>query len=157
MSTFVREFLLQRKHHASQEPGEAMFRGLRIRLTLWYCGVLGVVLLLFGVILYFGAQIFLINPIKDNARQHADAHVSQLLATFSENACSTFPARGPGGFSPSDLGQPTMELVACFDQNGTLVQIASTSYLPPAFLSNNLAKMVLQTGQAHSDYVNVGG
>jgi signal transduction histidine kinase len=157
MSTFVREFLLQRKHHASQEPGEAMFRGLRIRLTLWYCGVLGVVLLLFGVILYFGAQFFLINPIKDNARQHADVHVSQLLSPFGDNACSTFPTRGPGGPSPSNLGQPTLELVACFDQNGTLVQTASTPYLPPGFLSNNLAKKVLQTGQANSDYVNVGG
>jgi len=104
--------LRRRKGALAKEAGAALFQGLRIRLTLWYCGVLGVVLLLFGVILYFGAQFFLINPIKDNARQHADVHVSQLLSPFGDNACSTFPTRGPGGPSPSNLGQPTLELVA---------------------------------------------
>ena len=147
-----------RKGRHAKEAGAALFQGLRIRLTLWYCGVLGAVLLLFGIILYFGAQFFLINPIMDSARQHTDAHVSQLTSPFGNNACSTFTARGPGGISPSEIGQPTMELVACFDQNGNLVQIPdSTPYLPSAFLSNNLAKTVLQTGQPNSDSVDVGG
>src|SRR5436853_5353735 len=34
-----------RKGHSSQEPGAVLFQGLRIRLTLWYCGVLGAALI----------------------------------------------------------------------------------------------------------------
>src|SRR5439155_20543239 len=49
------------KGRLSQEAGAAMFQGLRIRLTLWYCGVLGVALVLFGVALYFGTQYFLLH------------------------------------------------------------------------------------------------
>jgi signal transduction histidine kinase len=48
------------------------------------------------------------------------------------------------------------EMVACFDQNGTLVQTNDTAQLPSAFLSNSVAKMALQTGWAF-DTVNVGG
>jgi signal transduction histidine kinase len=145
------------KGRYAKEAGASLFQGLRIRLTLWYCGVLGAALVLFGVILYFGAQFFLINPIEADAQQHADAHVSQLVLPLPTrgpgNPCSTFS----GGFPPPDLGQSTTELVACFDMNGTLVQVDSTPYLPSAFLSNNLAKTVLQTGRATSDFVNVGG
>ena len=50
---------------------QAMFQGLRIRLTLWYCGVLGVALILFGVMLYFGTQYFLLTPIASDAAGHA--------------------------------------------------------------------------------------
>ena len=151
-------FLHRVKGRFSQEAGAALFQGLRIRLTLWYCGVLGAALVLFSVVLYFGAEYFLINPIKDNAARHADAHVGQLLTSpFPANACSTFNTRGPFGSPPPDLGQSMTELVACFDQNGNLVRNSSTPYLPSAFLSNNLAKTVLQTGQENSDFVNVGG
>src|SRR3989440_2662657 len=151
-------FLHGVKGRFSEEAGAALFQGLRIRLTLWYCGVLGAALVLFSVVLYFGAQYFLINPIENNAARHADAHVSQLLTSpFPASACSTFNTRGPFGSPPPDLGQSMTELVACFDQNGNLVRNDSTPYLPSAFLSNNLAKTVLQTGQENSDFVNVGG
>src|SRR5437764_7503645 len=151
-------FLHRVKGRFSQEAGAALFQGLRIRLTLWYCGVLGAALVLFSVVLYFGAEYFLINPIKDNAARHADAHVGQLLSSpFPTSACSTFNTRGPFGSPPPDLGQSMTELVACFDQNGNLVRNDSTPYLPSAFLSNNLAKTVLQTGYENSDFVNVGG
>src|SRR5256714_6344026 len=151
-------FLHRVKGRFSQEAGAALFQGLRIRLTLWYCGVLGAALVLFSVVLYLGAEYFLINPIKDNAARHADAHVGQLLSSpFPTSACSTFNTRGPFGSPPPDLGQSMTELVACFDQNGNLVRNGSTPYLPSAFLSNNLAKTVLQTGQENGDFVNVGG
>lgn len=152
-------WLLNRiKGYPSREAGAALFQGLRIRLTLWYCGVLCAALVLFSLVLYFGAQYFLINPIEDNAKQHADAHVAQLLTPpFPLSACSTFNARGPFGSPPPDMGQSTTELVACFDQNGNLLRNDSTSYLPSGFLTNNLAKTVLQTGQENSDFVNAGG
>src|ERR1700730_9433596 len=151
-------FLHRVRGRFSQEAGAALFQGLRIRLTFWYCGVLAAALVLFSVVLYFGAQYFLINPIENNVKLHADAHESQLLSSpFPINACSTFNTRGPYGSPPPDLGQSTTELVACFDQNGNLVRTDSTPYLPSAFLTNNLAKTVLQTGHENSDFVNAGG
>jgi len=47
------------------------------------------------------------------------------------------------------------EMIACFDQNGNL--LSDTVGLPTAFLSNNLAKTALQTGQPADDVVNAGG
>jgi signal transduction histidine kinase len=47
------------------------------------------------------------------------------------------------------------EMIACFDQNGNL--LSDTTGLPTAFLSNNLAKTALQTGQPADDVVNAGG
>ena len=49
-----------------------------------------------------------------------------------------------------------MEMVACFDSHGNLLPADGTSQLPSAFLSNNLAKTALQTGQS-TDIVNAAG
>jgi hypothetical protein len=35
-----------------------------MRLTLWYCGMPGMALVLFGVVLYFRAHYFLLTPIE---------------------------------------------------------------------------------------------
>jgi signal transduction histidine kinase len=145
---------LRREGRISREPGAALFWGLRIRLTLWYCGVLGAALVLFSVILYFSAQFFLLNPIMADTKQHADAHVGQVLSS-TPGACST--SFGPFGQFGPDQGPSRSEWVACFDQNGNLVQNFSTSQLPSAFLTNTLAKMALQTGQPQSDIVDTGG
>jgi signal transduction histidine kinase len=48
------------------------------------------------------------------------------------------------------------EMVACFDQNGTLLQNANTAQLPSAFLTNTIAKTALQQGTA-TDTVDAGG
>jgi signal transduction histidine kinase len=145
--------LHRREGRLSREPGAALFWGLRIRLTLWYCGVLGAALVLFGVALYFGTQYFLLSPIEADAAGHAHAHVGQVLSR-APGACSTF---GPFGQPGPDQGPFRSELVACFDQNGNLVQNYSTTQLPSAFLTNTLAKMALQTGQPQSDIVDAGG
>src|SRR6266566_5688120 len=151
---FAWESLRRRQSHYSQEPGAALFHGLRIRLTLWYCGVLGAALVLFSVALYLGAQYFLFTPIETDASMHAHAHVAQWLTFSPDRACSSFPTDRSGPFPPSLRFTP--EIVACFDQNGTLLQNADTASLPSAFLSNSLVKTALQTGQPESDIVNVG-
>ncbi len=142
----------------SREPGAALFQGLRIRLTLWYCGVLGVALVLFGVILYFGVQYFLINPIKASAQQHADAHVAQVQSG-NPNACLTNPSGPFGQPGGPEQGPFNTELVACFQSNGGLapVDTAEESQLPSVFFTNNLARLALQTGQSQSDIVDAGG
>src|SRR5256884_4211055 len=47
-------------------------------------------------------------------------------------------------------------MVACFDQNGTLLQNTYTAQFPSAFRSNTVAKKALLTGGAN-DTVDVGG
>src|SRR5713101_3503890 len=92
--------LRRKERHHSQEPGAALFQELRIHLTLWYCGVLGAALVLFGVVLYFGVQFFLLNPVKTSAQQHADVHVGQAQSE-DRNACLTYPvSQGPFGQPP---------------------------------------------------------
>src|SRR5438874_6164808 len=139
-------FLHLVKGRFSQEAGAALFQGLRIRLTLWYCGVLGAALVLFSVALYLGAQHFLITPVEDDTAAHAHAHVDQWLSISPYRACSSFGPPGQFGLRPGQ-GFFMTEMVACFDQNGSLLPGGNTTVLPAAFLDTTLAKTVLQTGE----------
>jgi signal transduction histidine kinase len=159
-SRLARWTLWRRKDRLSQGPEAALFQGLRVRLTLWYCLVLCAALVLFGVILFLGARVFLLNPVEDDTARHAHAHVQQWLNdTPYRGACPLVGSFGFPGQSGPPSGQPfTMsEIVVCYDQNGSLPSSENTSGLPSAFLNNTMAKSVLQTGQPASDTVNGGG
>ncbi len=134
-----------------------MFQGLRTRLTLWYCGVLGAALVLFSVVLYLAVQFFLLAPVEADTAQHARAHVNQWLAISPARACLTFVPPGQFGAPPPGLGQSMSEMVACFDQNGSLLQNENTAQLPSAFLNNTLAKKALEEGTPTADTVDAGG
>ena len=138
----------------SREPGAALFQGVRIRLTLWYCLVLGAALVLFSVALYFSVQHFLLGPIEDAVSTQASTHVSQWLTDSFDHGCRPPSPQGQFG-SPPGQGSMTM-LVACFDSNGNLLLYGNTTQLPPGFLSNTLAQSALQSGSA-TDIVNGGG
>src|SRR6266700_2772862 len=146
----------RRRGRLSQGPEAALFQGLRIRLTLWYCLVLCAALVIFSVILYLGASFFLLNPVEGMAVMHARDHTFTWLAGSPERACSSFGSPGRFGPPPPGQGASLLEMVACFDQNGTLLQTTYTAQLPSAFLSNIVAKKALQTGGAN-DTVDVGG
>ena len=49
------------------------------------------------------------------------------------------------------------EMVACFDQNGSLLQNGNTAQLPSAFLNNTLAKKALHEDTPATDIVDAGG
>ena len=140
----------------SQEAGAAMFQGLRIRLTLWYCGVLGVALILFGVALYFGTQYFLLTPIESDAAMHAQVHQNEWFTDSAGRACPSLGQQGQFG-SPPGQGFQMPEQVACFDLNGNLLPGQNTTGFPSAFLTNTLVKTALQTGQPAHDIVDAGG
>ncbi|TMC19306.1 MAG: hypothetical protein E6J36_15020 [Chloroflexi bacterium] len=151
--------LHRRRGRLAQEPGAAMFQGLRVSLTLWYCVVLGAALMLFGVALYFGVQYSLLTPIENDAAEHAHVHVGQWLSDSPfRGACPLLGSYGPPGQFGAPSGQPfTMnEIVVCFDQNGSLPSYENTTGLPSAFLNNNLVKSALSTGQPATDIVNGG-
>src|SRR5438045_6068650 len=134
------------RSHLSQEAGTAMFQGLRIRLTLWYCGVLGVALILFGVALYFGTQYFLLSPIASDAAMHALVHQNEWYTNSASQAC---PALGQQGRfdQPPGQGFQRPEQVACFDQNGNSLAAQPTTSLPTALLNTSLPKTASQPGQ----------
>lgn len=147
--------LHRRRSHNSQEAGAALFQGLRIRLTLWYCGVLGAALILFSIALYFGSQYLFLQSYKDQAQYHANGHVHLWQSGQMDNACPSF---GPGsqfGLPPGQ-GFVMTEMVVCFDTQGALLQNEDTSGLPSAFVTNTLVQSAIQNGQAY-DMVNAGG
>ncbi len=156
MNRSVRWLLQRRKGRLSAEPEAALFQGLRIRLTLWYCAVLGTALVLFSVALYVGARYFLLAPVEANVALHVRGHIVQWLTISPDRACSSFIPSDRFGPPPPALGQSMFEMVACFDQNGTLLQNANTAELPSAFLTNTIAKTALQEGTA-TDIVDAGG
>src|SRR6266567_8645228 len=125
------------KSRLSREAGAALFQGLRIRLTLWYCGVLGAALVLFGVALYFGTQYFLLTPIESDTQAHALVHENEWLTDSPNRACPLLGSQSQFGPPPGQGFQMT-EQVACFDQNGSLLQGENTTGLPSAFLTNTL-------------------
>ena len=144
-----------RRSRLSREPGAALFQGLRVRLTLWYCLVLGMALVLFSVALYFSVQHFLLTPVADAAAASAGGHARQWPMDRSDHGCNPSNILGRpdqyGGPPATIAGQPP-EIIACFDQHGTLlVQNGYTPSLSSAFLDNNLAKAALQSdsGQAN--------
>ncbi len=141
----------------SREAGASMFQGLRVRLTLWYCAVLGVALLLFGVALYFGTQYYLLSPIESDAAMHAQGHMNEWLSGAIDRACPSFGPQGQFGPPGQNQGFFMPEIVACFDQNGSSLSGEDTTGLPSAFLTSTLAKTALQTGQPAWDIVDAGG
>src|SRR5216684_3868571 len=78
----------------SREAGAALFQGLRVRLTLWYCGVLGAALVLFGVALYFGTQHFLLAPVESDAQAHALVHEKDWRTNLLAQACPLLNPQG---------------------------------------------------------------
>ncbi len=144
------------KSRLSQEAGATLFQGLRIRLTLWYCGVLGGALILFGVALYVGTQYALLNPIASDAAAHAQVHKNEWLTSSPASACPLLGPTGPPGLPPGQ-GFQMPEQVVCFDQHGSLLPGENTAGLASAFLMNTLVKTALQTGEPAHDIVNAGG
>jgi signal transduction histidine kinase len=143
------------RSHLSQEAGAALFWGLRIRLTLWYCGVLGAALVLFSIALYFGAQFFFLQPYWNDAQMHANAHTHEWQSDQIGNACPTYASSGQFG-PPPGPGFLMTEMVVCFDTNGNLLPNENITGLPSAFVTNSLVQSALQNGNAN-DTVNAGG
>lgn len=145
-------------HGRYRHTQEALFQGLRIRLTLWYCGVLGIALILFGVAVYLGTQYFLLSPIESDAAIRAQIHANQWVTDSLDHTCPSFGP--PRHFGPPPLPQsflPMPEMVVCFDQNGSLLPNQRTTELPSAFLTNTLVKSALQTNLPTTDIVNALG
>ncbi|MBD0380145.1 sensor histidine kinase [Paenibacillus sedimenti] len=56
---------------------------LRLRLTLWYSGILAVTMLLFGIVLYFFLNYFLYGQVRQELKRDADATYSRVQKSFA--------------------------------------------------------------------------
>jgi signal transduction histidine kinase len=146
------------------EPGAALFRGLHLRLTLWYSGVLVLALVACGFVLYFGLQDLTLSSARTSLRDRADFQVQEWLRT-PPHICGQ-PTVGPGGRGgpdgPGGFPPPrrTMQLpvyVACFDPQGGLIRTfqppGSMDTPPETFLDSPLVQTTLRDGTA-SDVID---
>lgn len=135
-----------RPNAAATDPSVTVFRTIRRRMTLWYCGVLAALLLLAGCILYFGMQQQLFRPV--NAANATVANrFSQLWAATGQQPCANLT-----GF---DLRPRGVSLYACYDAHGTLIGNDRLAGDFTAFTAPELAKNALASG-ASTDVIDGG-
>lgn len=132
----------------TDEPGAAMFLALRLRLTLWYCGVLAAALLLFGLALYFGVQQVLFSSVRADLASHVPTNLQQ--SSGPPNVLCTLPTRDGG-----QVGG-TAVLTVFYNQSGVVMHSDGGVQLPSAFLSNTLVQDALAHGTA-TDIVDSNG
>ncbi len=152
-----------RGYRLALEPGGVMFAQLRRQLTFWYTAVLAGMLLLFGVILYFGVQALLFHPVQDALRERA-VQYKEFWQMNPDRPCgrdehSAYPFPGP---APVEKGQ--VFLAACFDAYGNYIfgTYSSGTYpgdpteLISPFVRNSLASRAMEQGVA-TGTINDGG
>lgn len=141
--------LLRMNDDTNAEPSEALFYGIRWRLTAWYSGVLALVLLLAGLTLYLLVRQSLLGPINQGLRQNA-----QDLSQRWQGAALRFPDPLLGC---SDRFAPPDSLYVCYDVNGRVIGASPiVSELPASFSNPSLVTTAIKTGQAE-DTIGTSG
>ncbi len=159
----VTGWLTQRLHrsHGTERRAEAetrLFRGLRLRLTLWYSGVLAASLILAGVGLYLVLQYLLLQPISSDVSHQINLIAEQWVRN-PEHACSAQPGQPRFGASPPS--SPIPVYVACYDVQAQPLTSSPFSLnsddsdTPDSFLNNSLANRALEQDSA-TDQVDGG-
>ena len=136
------------------EPGTALFRGLRLQLTLWYSGVLALALVACGLVLYFGLQDLTLSPVRTSM---------ESLARFGAGDWQRTPPRicgEPSSGRPPPRGRgPVPFYMACISPSGEILGSLGgspqTGGVPSAFLNTDLVAEALRTGSA-DDIVDTG-
>lgn len=134
-----------------RDPATALFRGLRLRLTLWYSGVLTVSLLLAGIGLYFGVERLVLRPIT----QDVNRQVAQMARDWAREGHPPCPLPGSARSARS-----VAFYAVCFEiEDDDLEPTDDVKDLEPEppheFLDDDLAHRALAQGTA-SDIVDGG-
>lgn len=147
-----RRMLAPRPQNAARriDPSERLFARIRLRLALQYTAVLAALLLLAGLLLYFGMQHQLLGPIS-----------SQLQFEAQQETLEWQQSGTPPGQCLPGSGQDTHELlpylVACFTPQGSLI---STNLAPgvTGFAASDRAQAAIANpSQSLTDLVSVEG
>lgn len=130
-----------RFHRSPPDPDEALFRGIRRGLTLWYGAVLSAVLLLFGVALYLVETQALLGPINGDLEARA-ATVRQAWQEAPGSSC-------PGAAAHAKYW-------VCFAPSGTILNHNDEIDDAPNLTTRSFALGALQAGRK-SDTIDGGG
>jgi signal transduction histidine kinase len=137
------------------EPSAVLFRKIRLRLTLWYTGVLATALLILGVALYLSVSHALLSPVDDALHQNAQTlteYVQSDPGFFQVCQGQISPFADPEARSLRD----NAILAACYGESGTYVSLSGLSDHYTAQLKDAaLVSAALRSGAA-TDTVNLG-
>ncbi len=123
------------------DPSARMFQSIQRRLILWYGGVLAVILLIAGILLYVGMQNELFTPI--NALE--TGAVQNLAREWQQDGIPPC-IDGPNQAAP---------YIACYGPDGSLLAAHGYASVTPAFSDAALARTALTTTSA-KDIVDGG-
>ena len=148
----LRDRLSFGRRTATDAPSAAMYRRIRLRLTLLYAAVLAIVLLVASGLLYFGMWQTVMGPVNSGLSNAASGYA----ATWQRVGPPCFP-----GFNhPGDGGDSLF--VACYDAGASFLGARGPVNSAPGFLDPSLARSALKDG-SDSDVIdggnvgNVGG
>jgi signal transduction histidine kinase len=137
------------------EPSAALFRTIRLRLTLWYTGVLAAALLILGIALYLSVSHELLSPIDDSLHRYTQSLAAEVQSDL--NLLQTCQGANIGAFGDQVLRSihDSGALAACFAQDGTYVPLSDNANNIQALRDPRLAATAIQSGSA-SATVNAG-
>jgi signal transduction histidine kinase len=126
----------------SVEPSSEMFASIRLRLTLWYTGVLAAILIVAGALLFFGVQAVLLAPVNYGLQRFAEGYVRHWQSTgLPPDSCPS-----PSNGLPSVVLRPGLVFVACYDAHGRYIGGNPLASYTPEFRSPPLAQSALSSG-----------
>ncbi len=106
-------------------------------------------MLIFGVALYFGTQIALIQPVENELHDNAWQHAQQWGP--HNQPCPLLYTSNLPGFPPDNHGFGPPEMVLCFDSSGHLLPNQDVENLPAALLDTSLVHQALQAANGSAD------
>jgi len=141
------------RRSGARTPEEALFRGLRFRLTLWYSGVLALALFACGFVLYFGLRDLTLSPVRTSLETLANFGVQEWLRS-PPRICGD-----PSGRQPPPRRGPVPFYMVCFDASGQVIGTGpgptARPETPDTFLGSSLVAEALRNGRAE-DVVDSG-
>lgn len=157
----------------NSQAGKHLFRQVRVRMTLWYGGVLTIALLLFGVALFFSVQQNLLQPVLSEMKAQT-TQVEQQWLRQTPQSCPLI-STGNTPDRPFSVPEPPPDgnrfrapfYFACYDSTGVILSLdprtTGTGSLsnPDKYLNSALALKALsiwkQNGQTEvTDTVDGG-
>ncbi len=144
----LRDRLSSGRRKTSTDPSAAMYRRIRLRLTLLYASVLAVVLLVASGLLYFSMWQTVMGPVNSGLASVASDYAARWQQTGLQ-PCFTARSR------PGDGGGGVL-FVACYDGTANLFPgFQGLVNQAPGFLDTSLARNALHDTSA-SDVVDGG-
>ena len=141
----LRDRLSFGRRTATDAPSAAMYRRIRLRLTLLYAAVLAIVLLVASGLLYFGMWQTVMGPVNSG--------LSSAASSYAASWQRVGPPCFPGLNHPGDGGGTLF--VACYDTGASFLGARGPVNSAPGFLDPSLARSALKDG-SDSDVIDGG-